>query len=106
MRFLLNILTILILLSGEISFAGIDHDLKTKLSESHFKSYHEFAKHACIPCHSGENGTNLVKLIDLMTESDLRNYLDTSLNYGKMPPDEVFRKVLLDKFLLLPTRDK
>jgi hypothetical protein len=81
--------------------ADIDYDFKTRLSESHFKSYHEFATHACIPCHYGENGTNLVKPIEMMTESHLKNYLDASLNHGKMPPDEIFRKILLGKLNFL-----
>jgi len=79
----------------------MDDDFKKKLSESHFKSYHEFATHACIPCHYGENGTNLVKPIEMMTENNLKNYLDTSLNHGKMPPDEIFRKILLGKLNFL-----
>jgi hypothetical protein len=82
----------------------VDSHFKEKLSESHFKSYHEFAEHACIPCHYGENGTNLVKPIEMMTESDLKNYLDAMLNNSKMPPDEVFRKILLGKLNFLKKR--
>lgn len=82
----------------------VDSHFKEKLSESHFKSYHEFAEHACITCHYGENGTNLVKPIEMMTESDLKNYLDAMLNDSKMPPDEVFRKILLGKLNFLKKR--
>jgi Na+/H+ antiporter NhaB len=82
----------------------VDSHFKEKLSESHFQSYHEFAEHVCIPCHYGENGTNLVKPIEMMTENDLKNYLDAMLNYRKMPPDEVFRKILLGKLIFLKKR--
>jgi len=79
----------------------VEYNLSERLTESHFKSYHEFATHACIPCHYGENGTNLVKPIEMMTEDGLKNYLEASLNHGKMPPDEIFRKILLGKFNFL-----
>ncbi len=79
----------------------LNYDFKTRLSVSHFKSYHEFAKHACIPCHYGTiNGTDISKLIKDMQENDLQKYLEASLTHN-MPPDEVFRKVLLGKLNFL-----
>ena len=85
----------------KLETAKLDYDLTTRLSESHFNSYHEFATHACIPCHYSDNGTKLVIPIKMMTESDLQKYLDASLNHGKMPPDEIFRKILLGKLNFL-----
>jgi hypothetical protein len=73
-------------------------NLNQRLAESSFSSYHEFGLRACLPCHYGDNGTNLVKSFDMMTETDLKNYLNIMLNSGNMPPDEVFRGILLKKF--------
>lgn len=76
-------------------------NLNQRLAESSFSSYHDLALRACLPCHYGDNGTNLVKSFDMMTESDLKNYLDNMLNSGNMPPDEVFRGIILKKFNFL-----
>lgn len=79
-------------------------NLNQRLAESSFSSYHEFGLRACLPCHYGDNGTNLVKSFDMMTETDLKNYLNIMLNSGNMPPDEIFRGILLNKFNFLGER--
>lgn len=74
------------------------NELASKLSESRFQSYHEFAKYTCLPCHTRPaTGTDLVGLIEAMDEQALKQYLDVSLNQGNMPPDEALRAVLIRK---------
>ena len=79
-------------------------DLKDRLTKSSFKSYHEFATHACLPCHYARtNGTDLSNLFKNMPENDLQKYLEVSLN-NNMPPDDIFRKILLGKLNFLMKR--
>jgi len=75
-----------------------ESELSKKLSESSFSSYHEFALHACLPCHyNSENSTNLIQPIERMNENELYLYLNVMLNYGNMPPDPIFRHILIGK---------
>ncbi len=66
-----------------------------------YTSYAEFVNSACLPCHYRNipNGTDLYKLIPNPSETELKKFLAPILKDGNMPPNEVYRKILYDKFL-------
>ena len=67
-----------------------------------YSSYREFAESACLPCHYKNipNGTDLQKIFpNASSETEIKNILLPILRDGNMPPSEVYRKILYDKFL-------
>ena len=67
-----------------------------------YSSYAEFASSVCLPCHYRNipNGTDLEKLFpNASSEADIKSILLPILRDGNMPPNEVYRKILYDKFL-------
>ena len=68
-----------------------------------YSSYAEFASSACKPCHYRNipNGTDLYELFHNATEAELKSILLPILKDGNMPPNELYRKILYDKFLLI-----
>jgi len=83
-----------------------DEILKEKLSQSRFASYAEFAQHSCLPCHynSENNSTNLIQPLERMNENELQLYLSVMLAYGNMPPDPIFRDILIGKLDFMKNR--
>ena len=68
-----------------------------------YSSYAEFASSACMPCHYRNipNGTDLYELFHNASEEELKSLLLPILKDGNMPPDDLYRKTLYDKLLLI-----
>ena len=66
-----------------------------------YSSYAEFANSACLPCHYRNipNGTDLQALFHNTSEAKIKSILLPILRDGNMPPNEVYRKILYNKFL-------
>jgi len=97
---ILSIVTILPLCSWA------ENALNQGLSQSRFASYAEFAQHSCLPCHfnSENNSTNLIQPLERMNEKELQLYLSVMLAYGNMPPDPIFRDILIGKLNFMKQR--
>lgn len=92
---------ILTLLSGW-SAASCCAEVDFSSSRTHqYSSYEEFASSVCLPCHYRNipDGTDLQTLLSNTSEQELKNFLLPRLKYGNMPPDEVYRQILYNKFL-------
>ena len=67
-----------------------------------YSSYAEFASSVCLPCHYRNipNGTDLQKLFpNASSEAEIKSILLPILKDGNMPPNEIYRKILYNKFL-------
>ncbi|GFO76302.1 hypothetical protein BPLS_P4000 [Bathymodiolus platifrons methanotrophic gill symbiont] len=65
-----------------------------------YSSYAEFASSVCLPCHYQNipNGTDLRKLFPNPSEAELKSILLPILKDGNMPPNELYREILYNKF--------
>ena len=71
-------------------------------STHQYSSYAEFASSVCLPCHYQNipNGTDLQKLFpNVSSEAEIKSILLPILKDGNMPPNEIYRKILYNKFL-------
>lgn len=75
--------------------AGMDPDVWTVLEERKPRSYQDFAYYNCIRCHHGASKVNLVEVFANMNGKQMATYLEQMLRNGNMPPDPVYRSILL-----------
>ena len=66
-----------------------------------YSSYAEFSSSVCLPCHYRNipNGTDLYELFHNASEAELKNILSPILKDGNMPPNDIYREILYNKFL-------